>query len=156
MIERIGNLFGHVASYDIIVIPCCGRIRSDCSLVMGAGAAKASVRAGLWGLVERDLGTSIVRTPHAYSIDGQHYTYGFCLNEMDYSVAALQTKVDPFLPSTLGMVEFGVAIMLSELGEQVRVGMFYPGIGLGGLAHEDVRELLHLMLPNNYEVWRKR
>lgn len=156
MIEKVGNLFKHLSEYNTIVIPGNGVIRSDLTLVMGAGAAKACClcqEPPLGKHLPMDLGASIVRVPWASTQGTDSFFYGFALSELDDRVAVLQTKRHYKDKSDLDLINFGLHIMCENL-QYRKVAVFYPGIGLGGLAIEDVRELLY-PLDNNYHFWRK-
>ena len=141
---KTGNMWDVFDSVDYFLVTTNSTLKSDGSLVMGAGIAKQA-RDKFPGLAE-GLGKMVA----AAASDGGFY--GVLLGAG--KVCAFQTKRHFKDPSNEALIAASVT-ELRNIATQLPNKTFalnYPGIGHGGLYRAQVRPLLET-LPDNVQIW---
>ncbi len=152
---KTGNLFDPDLPDppDVRIFSANGVLNKKGELVMGAGAALAAKRfdpqsPALLGRMLRDGGFQ-------YSTEHESYAYGLLILRRR-GLGAFQTKYHYRGKAHPELISLG-AKKLSEFmlaNPNLRVAMNYPGIGLGGLSADLVKELLDEYLHGlPLDVW---
>jgi hypothetical protein len=136
---------------DIIAVTANSTLRSDGSLVMGAGCA-ADAAGKYPGLVEA-AGRMVASTCGSFGFYGWRvFAHG------SSRIGLLQTKRDWRKPSDIGLVMHSLQVLRAwcEQHPGITVAIAYPGIGHGGLLLIDVRKAIAMVgLPNTVTFYRR-
>jgi hypothetical protein len=132
---------------DVFVFPANGVLKKDGSLTMGRGAAQAVLKK--YPKIDQQIGDVVsvlsARSSAFFEFLYQDHLY---VAEDGYGVfiGALQTKYHWYGDSSLELIEKSLMVMAKNdaIGDPspLIISMAYPGIGLGGLAKEDVQPLI--------------
>jgi hypothetical protein len=162
----IGDMFSVLQNSHIFAITTNGQLKSDGSLIMGAGIAGAIK--DRYPAVPAIAGKHIIwacKNPsvvddYFVEVHEQKYTYGF-LRLPNTSIALFQTKLEVHADSKIQLIDRSVHGLLKtirqferECGAQPVVNLNFPGIGLGGLTKEQVMPCIEV-LPDCVNVWMK-
>lgn len=145
---------------DGVIVTGNGLIARDGLLVMGAGSARQSIdrfprlRSEF---TRRAIDTSkalnqVVRDPMTYffvkPVSVIDENQGFFWN-----IGLLQTKWNWRDSSSRDLIRAGVSILSVWAMQRSRVDLVFPGIGLGGLDRDIIKDDLDFLLPPNVNVW---
>ncbi len=163
MIEQIGNYlttsFAKEHADDVflftannVVAKVNNTLHADHKLVMGAGAAKSFLQ--LFPMSDYLFADRIAAIPR-YGCFTVKYTNTRMSYRMPEFIGAFQTKYHWRDPSSLELIEYSTNKLkeMAERNPHFTYHLNYPGIGLGGLDINKVRETISI-LPDNVNIWR--
>lgn len=147
---KVGDMWSVWNESDLFLITTNSTIKSDGSLVMGAGIAKEAR--------DRFPGLDLIAGNLINKTCGNLGTYHLLLSPdwPNKKLGLFQVKLHYSSNADLKLIQ-GSVDKLTELALQykgAKINMNYPGIGNGGLARSKVEKII-MTLPDNITVWEK-
>jgi len=123
-----GDIIKHQEKYDVLLFPANSTLKNNRELVMGRGCALAFKNA--FAGIEFELGAFM-----------SSMSYGLAtVIHQDKIIGAFQTKGDWRQEASMDLVKNSVKELKKFINENpgLKIGMCFPGIGLGGLDKDEV------------------